>query len=117
MSLRSYHILKYLITLIFVFELLAPTIMATPQQEQTEKNTQTRVSLHEGTIDYLELFLFEESNSEEREGKDLDIEFLFVADIFSDLAKFQDNTSYRIIEQVRCDSQPSLYARNRVLRI
>lgn len=117
MSLRSYHILKYLITLIFVFELLAPAIMARTQQEQAKKNTQTRVALHEGTIDYLELFLFEESNSEEREGKNLDIEFLFVADIFSDLAKFQDNTSYRIIEQVRFDSQPSLYTRNRVLRI
>lgn len=91
--------------------------MGKPHEESAEQSARTQLVFHEGTIDYLAVLLFEENNNEEREDKDFDIEFLFLSDTFSQLAKFQNTSTKKFTVQVRFDSQPSLYTLNRVLRI
>lgn len=117
MGLRSNHILKYFIILLFSFELLAPAFTAVPLTQNFDKTAGTQYSNHINSLDYLTAFLFEESNSEEREGKDYDVEFLFVTDIFNELVKFEHTSTCRSYIQERISSQPSLYTLHRVLRI
>jgi hypothetical protein len=117
MGLRSNSILKYFIILLFSFELLAPAFMVGPLTQHFDKTSDTQYSQHIGSLDYLTAFLFEESSSEEREGKDYVIEFLFVADIFNELMKFEHTSICRSYVQDQISSQPSLYTLHRVLRI
>jgi hypothetical protein len=76
----------------------------------------TEFSALNNSADYLASLLFEENN-EQREGKDYDAELLLVADVFNDLTKFFYTPEISSATQIRFDSQPSLYTRNRVLRI
>ena len=117
MGLRSNSILKHFIILLFSFELLAPAFMTGPLTQHFDKSSDAQYSQHIGSLDNLTAFLFEESNSEEREGKDYDVEFLFVADTFNELEKFVQTSICRSYVQERINSQPSLYTLHRVLRI
>jgi len=117
MGLRSNSILKYFIIVLFSFELLAPAFMAGPLTQHFDKTSDAQYSQQVGSLDYLTAFLFEESSSEEREGKDYAIEFLFVADIFNELMKFEHVSICRLYAQDQISSQPSLYTLQRVLRI
>jgi hypothetical protein len=117
MGLRSNSILKYFILLLFTFELLAPAFMGGPLAQRINKSSDTQYTQHAGSPDCLTAFLFEESNSEEREGKDYDVDFLFVADTFNVLKKFEQTNACRSYVQDRINSQPALYTLLRVLRI
>jgi hypothetical protein len=117
MKLRSFTILKYLVILLFSFELLAPSFIASSERQGEERPQNYSFTNYTGTVDYLSALLYEENSSEERESKDSLYPSIYFFDVLNDLEKFKTQSVPRLVEKERFDTQPSLYTLHRVLRI
>ncbi len=117
MPLRMNKALKYLIILLFSFEVLAPAFVQSYEEDTIESSNQKHYVDLTGSFDCLAHLFFEENNSEEREGKDYDSSSFYFIELFSVLEKFKPIEITWSIARDRVESQPSLYTLHRVLRI
>jgi len=81
MALRKSTFLKLLALLLFSFELLAPVYLSSKVEKQAEENS--HVQLNESTpLSVFSSLLYEEAGSEEeREGKESQRAFQFIAEV------------------------------------
>lgn len=117
MSLRTCSTIKCLLILLFIFELLAPSAIAGSPYVTFEKSSGEYIHYQNNGVNYFMAFLFEENTCEEREGKEYHTEFLFLANTFDQLAKFQTPSIKKVCYLSRIDSRPSLYTLHSVMRI
>jgi hypothetical protein len=118
MLLRYNKILRVLSILLFSLELLAPALLlGAPENNLHSANTTSHITNQNQAIDLISHLIFEETNSEEREGKDDCFLSVCFIEVFSDLQKFQPVYITRSLPKDQFDIQPSLFTLHRVLLI
>jgi len=117
MPFRYNKILKRFAILLFSFEMLAPAIlMATPETYYGSNHTNT-LNKSERSIDFLTHLIFEEVNSEEREGKNDFLIGISFIELFSELQKFEPIQVTWSLPKEHFDTHPPLFTLHRVLLI
>jgi hypothetical protein len=116
MHLRKFVLVKYLVILLFAFELLAPAFL--DEALSLLDNFGSSLSLQKATnqIDVLGILFIEESGSAERNEKN-GIDTAHCTETFSALMQFKPCSITWLLPNKKNNSQPSLYTLHRVLRI
>jgi len=118
MLLRYNKILRVLAIFLFSFQLLAPAlILGSPESVLAAKNIKIQISEQNQPADLITHLIFEEANSEEREGKDDYLISVCFIEVFNELQKFQPVHITWSLPKDRFDTQPSLFTLHRVLLI
>lgn len=117
MPFRYSKILRLFAVLLFSFEMLAPAVlMANPETYPESLYTKT-LNKSEQSIDFLTHLIFEEVNSEEREGKNDSVVGIGFIELFSELQKFEPIQVTWSLPKEHFDTQPPLFTLHRVLLI
>ena len=118
MYLRSNTLLKYLVILIFAFEMLVPAwVSSMDESEQVAHIQQEQVTEHAASIEGFTHVLLEENNNEERVGRDFHFQACISFDLFDSLVKFRPVVVKHQLTQELFDSQPALFTLHRELII
>lgn len=118
MLLRYNKIFRFFAILFFSFELLVPAILlGSPENNLNAENTKSHITEQNQPVDLLTHLIFEEVNSEEREGKNDYLLSVCFIEIFNALQKFQPAQITWSLPIDRFDTQPSLFTLHRVLLI
>jgi hypothetical protein len=117
MCLRNIILLKYLVALLFVFELLAPAFVKL-REIASQGDAITTIVKASGTPSEAPLYLLlAEPGQEEREGKHIPFPDVQHIQVFSELEKFRIPAIDWLPPKERNTSQPALYTLFGVLLI
>ena len=117
MPFRYSKILRLFAILLFSFEMLAPAVlMATPETYPESQQTES-LNKSERSIDFLTHLIFEEVNSEEREGKNDCLIGISFIELFSELQKFEPIQVTWSLPKEHFDTHPPLFTLHRVILI
>jgi hypothetical protein len=117
MPLRYNRILKLFAIILFLTELLAPSVLlASPEGNAESTSANQKVSEPHASIDFIYL-LFEEPNNENKEGKEEVVLPVIVTEVFSSLQKFYTVRQAPLLPFEQFDIGPALFTLHRVLLI